>query len=44
MLVAMIAMYFQAGTTDIPTLLTYPFAPRPMRVLGLHAWSAGCRR
>ncbi len=34
MLVAMIAMYYQAGTTDIPTLLTYPFASDPMRVLG----------
>ena len=34
MLVAMIAMYYQAGTTDIPTLLTYPFPSETMRVLG----------
>ncbi len=34
MLVAMIAMYYQAGTTDIPTLLTHPFSSEPMRVLG----------
>jgi NADH-quinone oxidoreductase subunit M len=34
MLVAMIAMYMQAGTTDIPTLLTYPFSSESMRVLG----------
>jgi NADH-quinone oxidoreductase subunit M len=34
MLVAMIAMYYQAGTTDIPTLLDFPFPSEPMRVLG----------
>jgi NADH-quinone oxidoreductase subunit M len=34
MLVAMIAMYWQAGTTDIPTLMTYPFSSETMRVLG----------
>ena len=34
MLVAMIAMYWQAGTTDIPTLMAYPFSSEPMRVLG----------
>ncbi len=35
MLVAMIAMYMQAGTTDIPTLMTHPVQrPRPIRVLG----------
>ena len=34
MLVAMIAMYWQAGTTDIPTLLDFPFSSEPMRVLG----------
>ena len=34
MLVAMIAMYYQAGTTDIPTLLEFQFASDPMRVLG----------
>ncbi|HRO11822.1 MAG TPA: NADH-quinone oxidoreductase subunit M, partial [Amaricoccus sp.] len=35
MLVAMIAMYWQAGTTDIPTLLGFPFSSEPMRVLGI---------
>ncbi|MER2508680.1 NADH-quinone oxidoreductase subunit M [Amaricoccus sp.] len=35
MLVAMIAMYAQAGTTDIPTLLTHPFSSEPMSVLGI---------
>ena len=34
MLVAMIAMYYQAGTTDIPTLLDFPFSSETMRVLG----------
>ncbi|PZQ48544.1 MAG: NADH-quinone oxidoreductase subunit M [Rhodovulum sulfidophilum] len=34
MLIAMIAMYAQAGTTDIPTLLTYGFSSEPIRVLG----------
>ncbi|TPE53883.1 NADH-quinone oxidoreductase subunit M [Amaricoccus solimangrovi] len=34
MLIAMIAMYAQAGTTDIPTLLTYSFSSEPIRVLG----------
>ena len=34
MLVAMIAMYYQAGTTDIPTLLTYPFASNTITVMG----------
>ncbi len=34
MLVAMIAMYYQAGTTDIPTLLTHPFPSETMRVMG----------
>jgi NADH-quinone oxidoreductase subunit M len=34
MLVAMIAMYIQAGTTDIPTLLTFEFPSESMRVLG----------
>jgi NADH-quinone oxidoreductase subunit M len=28
MLLAMMAMYWQAGTTDIPTLLSYKFAPQ----------------
>ena len=28
MLVAMIAMYMQAGTTDIPTLMTHPVPAR----------------
>ncbi|MEM8569405.1 MAG: NADH-quinone oxidoreductase subunit M [Pseudomonadota bacterium] len=34
MLVAMVAMYFQAGTTDIPTLLTHEFSSETMNVLG----------
>ena len=34
MLVAMIAMYMQAGTTDIPTLMTHEFSSETMRVLG----------
>jgi NADH-quinone oxidoreductase subunit M len=35
MLVAMVAMYMQAGTTDIPTLMAHPFPSEAMRVLGL---------
>ena len=35
MLVAMIAMYLDAGTTDIPTLLAHQFSYAPLRVLGL---------
>ena len=35
MLVAMIAMYFAAGTTDIPTLMTFQFASDPIAVLGI---------
>ena len=35
MLVAMIAMYFAAGTTDIPTLMTFKFASGPLPVLGI---------
>ena len=35
MLVAMIAMYFAAGTTDIPTLMTFEFSSEPMVVLGM---------
>jgi NADH-quinone oxidoreductase subunit M len=34
MLVAMIAMWRIAGTTDIPTLMTHPFASEPLVVLG----------
>jgi NADH-quinone oxidoreductase subunit M len=34
MLVAMIAMFYQAGTTDIPTLLTHRFSSETMSVLG----------
>jgi NADH-quinone oxidoreductase subunit M len=34
MLIAMIAMYMQAGTTDIPTLLQYPFASSTLSILG----------
>ena len=35
MLVAMIAMYAAAGTTDIPTLMTFDFAHEPIAVLGM---------
>jgi NADH-quinone oxidoreductase subunit M len=35
MLVAMIAMYLAAGTTDIPTLMQFEFASEPMVVLGM---------
>jgi NADH-quinone oxidoreductase subunit M len=35
MLVAMIAMYWAAGTTDIPTLLTHSFASDTFSVLGI---------
>ncbi|WP_299814197.1 NADH-quinone oxidoreductase subunit M [uncultured Jannaschia sp.] len=35
MLVAMIAMYLDAGTTDIPTLLAHQFSYAPLNVLGL---------
>ncbi len=34
MLVAMVAMYFDAGTTDIPTLLTHQFGSETIPVLG----------
>ena len=34
MLVAIIAMYMQAGTTDIPTLLTYQFDSGPITLMG----------
>jgi NADH-quinone oxidoreductase subunit M len=36
MLVAMIAMYADAGTTDIPTLMTHSFAAGDLSVLGIH--------
>ncbi len=36
MLVAMIFMYLDAGTTDIPTLLTHEFSYAPLNVLGLN--------
>ena len=36
MLVAMVAMYMAAGTTDIPQLMAFDFAHEPMVVLGLH--------
>jgi NADH-quinone oxidoreductase subunit M len=36
MLVAMVAMYVMAGTSDIPTLMTFDFAHDPMSVLGVH--------
>ena len=35
MLVAMIAMYRMAGTTDIPTLLTFDFPSETFRLLGI---------
>jgi NADH-quinone oxidoreductase subunit M len=35
MLVAMIAMYMAAGTTDIPTLMAFDFAHEPMVVMGM---------
>lgn len=35
MLVAMIAMYFAAGTTDIPTLMSFDFSSDPVAVLGM---------
>ena len=35
MLVAMIAMYWAAGTTDIPTLMAFDFAHDDLRVLGM---------
>ncbi len=36
MLVAIVAMVFQAGTSDIPTLLTHQFASEDFSVLGIH--------
>ncbi|GGB02449.1 NADH-quinone oxidoreductase subunit M [Allosediminivita pacifica] len=36
MLVAMVAMYTDAGTTDIPTLLSHEFASESFSVLGIH--------
>ncbi|WP_417721958.1 NADH-quinone oxidoreductase subunit M [Salipiger sp.] len=36
MLVAMVAMYTDAGTTDIPTLLTHEFSHGDFSVLGMH--------
>ena len=35
MLVAMIAMYWAAGTTDIPTLMAFDFAHDDLRLLGI---------
>ncbi len=35
LLVAMVAMYRMAGTTDIPTLMTHAFPHEPIRVAGL---------
>ncbi len=34
MLIAVIAMYLQAGTTDIPTLLNFNFSSTPIDILG----------
>ena len=36
MLIAMIAMYVDAGTTDIPTLLNHQFASETLNILGFH--------
>ncbi|WP_300547544.1 NADH-quinone oxidoreductase subunit M [Roseovarius sp.] len=36
MLVAIVAMYFDAGTADIPTLMTHQFSSGDMSVLGIH--------
>jgi len=36
MLVAMVAMYVDAGTTDIPSLLTHNFASETMNIAGVH--------
>ncbi len=36
MLVALVAMFSQAGTTDIPTLLTFQFAVEDFSILGIH--------
>ncbi len=36
MLVAMVAMYIDAGTTDIPTLLTHEFSAAGISLLGWH--------
>ena len=36
MLVAMVAMALDAGTTDIPTLLTHQFGSESFNVLGIH--------
>jgi len=34
MLIAVVAMYLQAGTTDIPTLLAFDFSSSPINILG----------
>ncbi|QHQ34630.1 NADH-quinone oxidoreductase subunit M [Algicella marina] len=36
MLVAMLAMYFEAGTSDIPRLLAHDFDSSPITVFGFH--------
>ncbi|MDX1781503.1 MAG: NADH-quinone oxidoreductase subunit M [Thalassovita sp.] len=36
MLVAMVAMYADAGTTDIPTLMTHSFGSEDFSILGIH--------
>ncbi|MEP1389394.1 MAG: NADH-quinone oxidoreductase subunit M [Yoonia sp.] len=36
MLVAMVAMFTDAGTTDIPTLMTHTFGSEEFSVLGIH--------
>jgi len=36
MLIAMIAMYADAGTADVPTLMTHQFGSEDLSVLGIH--------
>ncbi|MDO6732529.1 NADH-quinone oxidoreductase subunit M [Marinovum sp. 2_MG-2023] len=36
MLVAMVVMFYQAGTTDIPTLMRHEFGSEDFSVLGIH--------
>ncbi|PWG16613.1 NADH-quinone oxidoreductase subunit M [Salibaculum griseiflavum] len=36
MLVAMVTMFYQSGTTDIETLLTFQFGSETMTVMGIH--------
>jgi NADH-quinone oxidoreductase subunit M len=43
MLVAMVVMFQQAGTTDIPTLMAHEFSSESFRILNITVW-AGSRR